>query len=97
MKKLILFTLISMASLNSYAEYRAYQYYVRSRYPSPFDKKTYIVTSTLDPVSYLSYHGGEEAISTELIRSWMCKGHTAKLRPCPSPLEKSNLVANEAE
>ena len=91
--KLSFFALLSGVFLSTSAlcEYRVYQYFVKSRFHLPLDQKAYLVTSTLDPVSYLSYHGGNESIKIELLRSWMCKGDTGEGREiCPAPLELSS-------
>lgn len=79
--------LISAWSLQAAAEYRVYQYYVKSRYKLNYDQQGYQVTSTLDPVSYLAYHGGHESLKIDLLRTWVCPGDTGDGRPlCPSPL-----------
>jgi len=70
-----------------FAEYRVFQYYVKSKYELPYENKAYLVTSSLDPVSYVSYHGGDDAISAHLIKTWTCKGNTAGEDYCPSPFE----------
>ncbi len=88
-KTAILFTLL--IALNAQAEYRVYQYYVKSRFTLPQDKNSYIVTSTLDPVSYVAYHGGYDSIKVDLIRTWPCIGHTgAGKELCEPPLERFN-------
>ena len=51
-----------MASSAALAEYRVYQYYVKSKNDIPTDKQSYLVLSTLDPVAYVSYHGGSLSI-----------------------------------
>lgn len=52
------------------------------------DRSAYLVTSTMDPVTYQSYHGGESAIDVDLVRTWTCPGDTSQFKPlCPSPLE----------
>ena len=59
----------------------------------PIDNKGYLVTSTLDPVSYLSYHGGNSSLRVDLLRSWMCKGHTGNQQaPCNGPEENSGAI-----
>lgn len=79
----------------SHAEYRVYQYSIKPKKLYEVDVKPYLVTSTLDPVSYVSYHGGRETVSVDLLRTWMCKGHTGQLRSyCPSPYEKAKEVKN---
>lgn len=77
-------------SLIANAEYRVYQYYVRPKFAMPGESKNYLVTSTLDPTSYLAYHGGSESLQLELLRSWMCKGHTGSGKAfCDAPLKQA--------
>lgn len=82
--------LFFLFSFRAQAEYRVYQYYVTSLYKSSLGLSpvtTYLETSTLDPTSYLFYHGGEESIRVDLLRSWICKGYTGeRTPPCQSPL-----------
>lgn len=80
------------------AEYRVYQYYVSSKYKKPDEQKPYLVTSTLDPVSYISYHGGEESIKVDLLRTWPCPGHTGSGKPlCSAALENSEKQERNQE
>ena len=69
------------------AEYRAYQYLVRGVKIQPDQKSSLsnIVISTLDPVSYVSYHGGNRSTSVKLLNSWVCPGNTAKEKTCQPP------------
>lgn len=93
----VLATFISLLILSStaMAEYRVYQYYVRAKAPMPQDKDAYLVTSTLNPTSYVSYHGGNESIEIELLRSWMCKGHTGETQKyCSAPYESISTSKN---
>lgn len=90
-KKLLLFSLLSFSAL---AEYRVYQYMVSPR----FQRRTpssIIVTSTLDPSSYLSYHGGQDALRINLLKTWMCKGHTGGKSVCDDPMAKLLLDENK--
>ena len=92
-KHLLGITLLMLSPL-CWAEYRVYQYYVKPASPLTLGRKSEVVTSTLDPTSYSAYHAGG-LLKVELLRSWMCKGHTAKRPLCASPLEHmSNLPAN---
>ena len=72
------------------AEYRVFQYSIKSRINNSADQpNARIVLSTLNPISYLAYHGGGSLISADLLRTWMCPGHTGnKIAFCPSPYEK---------
>lgn len=79
---------LSLAS-PALAEYRAYQYYVKSKLEYPYDSASYVATSSLDPVSFLAYHGGRDSIQIELLNSWMCMGHTGGKETCLSPYEAS--------
>ena len=86
----ILSSILLVASQSAHAEYRVYQYIVKSRLKSPHAEKGYVVTSTLDPVSYIAYHGGDSSIKVDLLRTWMCKGYTGEGAPiCDSPEAKA--------
>lgn len=76
------------------AEYRVFQYLVKSKYFLPRNNNPYIVTSTFDPVTYLAYHGGESSLNIELLRSWMCYGNTSKRKFC-NPPRKNKLPSPE--
>ena len=92
----IIFNLLLVLMIEtSNAEYRVYQYSIKLKKLYEVDVAPYLVTSTLDPVSYVSYHGGRETVSVDLLRSWICKGHTGKRTPyCPSPYEKAKKIKN---
>jgi hypothetical protein len=95
MKKLIILSTILFMN-STMAQYRVYQYYVSSKLKLPTDSKSYLVTSTLDPVSYISYHGGNHSIKVDLLRTWKCPGHTGGNTPvCKSPLENATTMLNE--
>ena len=82
---ILLFSLLSSAA---FAEYRVFQFYVKSQNKYSMDRQAYLVTSTMDPVTYQAYHGGESAINTDLVRTWTCPGDTSQFKEiCPSPLE----------
>jgi hypothetical protein len=78
MKNKVLASLIFL-TLNSsaIAEYRVYQYYVRTKVQNLNPINAQIVTSTLNPRSYLAYNGGKLTIDLTLLRSWMCMGDTS--------------------
>lgn len=90
----ILFSLLIILMMEtSNAEYRVYQYSVKYRKLYEVDTRPNLVTSTLDPVSYVAYHGGRETVLVDLLRSWTCKGYTGKFRAyCPSPYERAKKV-----
>ncbi len=80
------------------AEYRVYQYQVSSK--SYFHhQRGRIIVSTLDPQSYLAYHGGAGGpLKVQLLRTWMCFGDTSKKEICASPLKTfaDNAPSQEA-
>lgn len=86
MRLIILFLTLSF-SVNIMAEYRVYQYHIKSRNNYSFDQKSYIITSNLDPVSYLAYHGGEGSLKIDLLRTWVCYGQTSGKNYCNPPIE----------
>jgi hypothetical protein len=86
-----------LASWQLQAEYRVYQYMVKSAYPLTQESTSYVVTSSLSPNSYVAYHGGEDVIRVSLLRSWMCKGSTGGGKsPCKAPLESMDAATKEA-
>ena len=86
--KILLSLVIFGQSLSLFAEYRVYQYYISSRQNKIQDSKPYLVTSSLDPVSYVAYNGGQTAIRADLLRTWICPGNTAQKEYCASPYER---------
>jgi hypothetical protein len=85
--KVLTLILTSVLTLSVFAEYRVYQYHIKSRNIYSFDQKSYIVTSNLDPVSYLAYHGGEGSLKIDLLRTWVCYGQTSGRNYCNPPIE----------
>lgn len=83
-------------SLNVSAEYRVYQYLIKNKITTASDQPLGVLKlSTLDPVSYLAYHGGRSLISIDLLRTWICPGNTSKKVICPSPyteIEEDDLL-----
>ncbi len=72
-----------------FAEYRVYEYSVRSTLNKAYDQDSYIVKSTLPPLAYQMYHGGEASLQVDLIRTWMCYGNTGNGEElCSSPEEQ---------
>jgi hypothetical protein len=90
MKKILFFTLISL-SFSSFAEYRVYQYLVKNTVYNQDQANGQIITSTLNPVAYKAYHGGS-LVKVDLLRTWICPGHTAKKDICPSPYTDKSVV-----
>ena len=74
----------------AHAEYRVYQYTLKKRIKnSPDSPNAKIVLSSLNPVAFTAYNGGNGLIQIDLLRTWMCPGYTGKKAPyCPSPYDK---------
>lgn len=85
--RIFLFFLFIFPIFSLKGEYRAYQYHVSSKKERFFDPRPHLIVSTLDPISYVAYHGGEESIKVELIRTWICRGHTGEREVCRPPFE----------
>lgn len=83
-----------LLSMSAHAEYRAYQYLVKSNDPYAVATKApaqYIV-STLNPQMYKSYHGGS-FITVDLLRTWICPGYTGKnQKVCDHPYDKQEAL-----
>lgn len=73
-----------IASSATFAEYRAYQYLVVDKISKDKSSNS-IIVSSLDPVTYISYNGGSNLVNVDLLRTWICPGHTGKKEVCPSP------------
>ncbi|MBC76819.1 MAG: hypothetical protein CME64_12465 [Halobacteriovoraceae bacterium] len=77
--------LLSLFTLSSMAEYRAYQYVITQKVDIEDQPASSVVISTLDPTTYKTYNGGGSMIAVDLLRTWICPGHTGKRSICPSP------------
>ena len=77
-----------------FAEYRVFQYW----FISQTNQKSQLVTSTLDPKSYLAYYGKNSYDQIQLIRSWICYGDTSKLKePCQFQIDEEVLPNNQTK
>ena len=94
MGKRFLLLLLSAHASSALAEYRAYQYLVKTQDPYAVATKAqaqYII-STLNPQMYKSYHGGS-FVSVDLLRTWICPGYTGKRKAvCDHPYDQENPV-----
>lgn len=79
---LFILLILALASSKAFSEYRVYQYYVRSKIQNLTPVAAELVTSTLNPIAYVAYHGGSESIEVNLLRSWQCMGNTSKEPVC---------------
>jgi hypothetical protein len=79
-KIFIIFT--CLYSSLAFSEYRVFQYYVRPKIQNLTIVASELVTSTLNPIAYVAYHGGNESIEVNLLRSWQCMGNTSKIPVC---------------
>lgn len=89
---LSLFTLL--APLSSYAEYRAYQYMVKTfdPYAVATNANAQYIVSTLNPQMFKSYHGGNY-VSVDLLRTWICPGYTGQRKQvCDHPYDKEEKL-----
>jgi len=90
-KKIFATLLLIGLSQAAQAEYRAYQYIVKSQDPYAVATKSnaqYIV-STINPQMFKSYHGGN-SVSIDLMRTWICPGYTGSRKPvCDHPYDKA--------
>lgn len=90
MKFIGILSLFSFFSLPAIAEYRVYQYLVKTNDPYAVAMKAeaQYITSTLNPQMYQSYHGGSK-LSVDLLRTWICPGYTGLYQPhCDHPYDK---------
>ena len=81
----------------AFSEYRVYQYYVRPKIQNITIVAAELVTSTLNPLAYVAYHGGRESVEVNLLRSWQCMGDTSKSSICTISDGKELKLASPAE
>lgn len=81
---------LALSAVPALAEYRVYQYLVRPKLESSLvtAMDARVQRSTLNPVSFVAYHGGALAVDATLLRSWMCPGSTARRDFCPHPADR---------
>ncbi len=82
--------ILLLAAPAVFAEYRAYQYLVKTNaaFAVATNARAQYLTSTLNPAMYQSYHGGTY-ITVEFLRTWMCPGYTGLKTPiCDHPYDK---------
>ncbi len=94
MKYFISLYLLILLISSAQAEYRVYQYLIQNKDTYQEKEITYEILSTLNPVAYKTYHGGD-VIKLDLLRTWVCPGHTGRKEFCPSPYAKLSEVKNE--
>lgn len=85
---------ILFVSFSASAEYRAYQYIVKSNdpYAVATKAKSQYIVSTLNPQNYKSYHGGS-FVTVDLLRTWICPGYTGRgQKICDHPYDKENPI-----
>lgn len=90
--KIILPFIICIICINARAEYRVYQYSIKNKIPNSDKDEAHFITTTLDPRSYLSYHGGAKLISLDLLRTWICPGNTSRKKICNSPYQQALMM-----
>ena len=90
MNKFVLLLTITLFSISAHAEYRAYQYIVKTNDPFAVATKSnaqYIV-STFNPQMFQRYHGGS-FVTVDLLRTWICPGYTGRNKAvCDHPYDK---------
>lgn len=82
--------LLSLIPLGANAEYRVFQYWVKTK----SREKAELITTSLDPKAYLAYYGNEKETSINLMRSWICYGDTGG-HQTPCRFEETNNLPTE--
>lgn len=81
---------IFLTSLPALAEYRAYQYLVKTndQYAVANKAQAQYVTTSMNPQTFKSFHGGSY-VSVDMLRTWICPGYTGKQVVCEHPYDKA--------
>jgi len=79
-----------LLSQSAWCEYRVYQYVIKNKVISSFDQpQSEVITSSLNPQSFVAYNGGSGLVAIDLVRTWICPGYTGKKKKlCDSPYGK---------
>jgi hypothetical protein len=85
-----LLILICLLSASSQAEYRMFVLQVTN----PDGSAGPQIMSNLDPDQYRGYHPMKEGEGLSYIDTWMCKGRTNEMPPCPNPRDPANQAAS---
>ncbi len=88
--RLSLSFIVLVSSLSSWAEYRAYQYMVKTQdlYAVATKSNAQYIVSTLNPQMFQRYHGGS-LVTVDLLRTWICPGYTGSRKSvCDHPYDK---------
>lgn len=94
MNKFFILVTTGLFSFGAFAEYRAYQYLVKTSDPYAVATKSnaQYVVSTLNPQMFKSYHGGS-FVSLDLLRTWICPGYTGSRKTvCQHPYDKDTKI-----
>ncbi len=71
------------------AEYRVYQYLIKNKVTIQDAPNSHLTISSLNPITYMAYHGGSNLVSVDLLRTWICPGYTGSQKNyCSSPYGK---------
>ncbi len=84
------FLLTSFLVSSAHAEYRAYQYLVKTSdsFATATKADARYIVSTMNPENYKRYHGGSY-VTIDLLRTWICPGYTGRgTTPCNHPYDK---------
>ena len=91
---MMLLALSVLLSFSVRAEYRAYQYLVKTNdsFAVATRARAQYIISTLNPQMYKSYHGGS-FVTVDLLRTWMCPGYTGRGKKiCDHPYDKEKAI-----
>ena len=90
MIKSLIFIFLTPFYQSAHAEYRVYQYVLKNKVINAQDApNSKIIISSLNPIAYKAYHGGGKILSIDLLRTWVCPGHTGMRRDyCASPYDQ---------
>ncbi len=90
--RLFVFFILSFLAISAQAEYRMFLLQVTN----PDGTAGRQIPSNLDPDQYLGYYHLQAGETLTYIDTWMCKGRTNEMPPCPNPTASSSTGSTPA-
>ncbi len=85
MKRTAFSILLSVISSSAFAAYRVYEIKVEHYDHSGQMERIEKVLTTLDPLQYAAFQGGDGRMKVRMQDTWYCPGDTSRRSFCPKP------------
>lgn len=94
MKLRAYFAMLVLLSQVSYAAYRVYEIKVEHYDTYGHIERTEKVLTTLDPLQYAAFQGGDGRMKVRMQDTWYCPGDTSRRKYCAKPKVRDRVPAS---